>query len=82
MSDVNNQSNYDNHEVERIKVSRREIFTSKENVSADLTEYLQQHRRTSALVKILSKFKDQITTNRLFQNKPNSSNLKTKRYSD
>ncbi|OJD10597.1 hypothetical protein AJ78_08438, partial [Emergomyces pasteurianus Ep9510] len=75
MSDASDQSDHDNasektcmrleivrlqHEVELMKASRETAFISKRNVNLNLTEYLQQCRRMSALVKILDKFKDQI----------------------
>ncbi|OAT09892.1 hypothetical protein, variant [Blastomyces gilchristii SLH14081] len=44
------------HEVERMKAGRGE----NEELSADLMNYLQRKGRTSALVKILNEFRDQV----------------------
>ncbi|OAS99547.1 uncharacterized protein BDCG_16194 [Blastomyces dermatitidis ER-3] len=44
------------HEVERMKAGRSE----NEELSADLVNYLQQKGRTSALMKILNEFRDQV----------------------
>ncbi|KLJ05369.1 hypothetical protein EMPG_11162 [Blastomyces silverae] len=49
------------HEVERMKAGRgNETLASDENVSLDLAEYLQQQGRTSANMKILDEFRDQV----------------------
>ncbi|EQL27702.1 hypothetical protein BDFG_09489 [Blastomyces dermatitidis ATCC 26199] len=47
-------------EVEQLKAGRSESSASNEDISADLTNYLQQKGRTSAIVKILSEFRDQV----------------------
>ncbi|EGC48719.1 nucleolar protein NOP2 [Histoplasma capsulatum var. duboisii H88] len=49
------------HEVEQMKASRANATSaSDENFSPDLAEYLQQMGRTSALVKLLGEFRDQV----------------------
>ncbi|EDN03553.1 predicted protein [Histoplasma mississippiense (nom. inval.)] len=48
------------HEVERMKASRGESSVSNEELSADLANYLQRKGRTSAIVKILGEFRDQV----------------------
>ncbi|EDN02337.1 predicted protein [Histoplasma mississippiense (nom. inval.)] len=48
------------HEVQQMKASRGEPSASDENISADLANYLQRKGRTSAIVKILNEFRDQV----------------------
>ncbi|KGY15037.1 hypothetical protein PABG_12152 [Paracoccidioides brasiliensis Pb03] len=49
------------HEVERMKASRaNETLANDDNVSADLTQFLQQQGRTSALMRVLDEFHDQV----------------------
>ncbi|OJD20510.1 hypothetical protein ACJ73_08155, partial [Blastomyces percursus] len=49
------------HEVERMKASRAsEALASDDDVSADLAEFLQRQGRTSALMRILGEFRDQV----------------------
>ncbi|OJD22129.1 hypothetical protein ACJ73_06526 [Blastomyces percursus] len=49
------------HEVERITSGRAtEASANDENVSADLADYLQRKGRTSAILKILNEFRDQV----------------------
>ncbi|EEQ86563.2 uncharacterized protein BDCG_01683 [Blastomyces dermatitidis ER-3] len=49
------------HEIERMKAGRaNETLASDDNVSADLAEFLQKQGRTSALMKILGEFRDQV----------------------
>lgn len=49
-------------EIEQMRARRIKSSTSStEGLSADLTEYLQQKRRTSALMRILGEFRDQVT---------------------
>ncbi|OJD10298.1 hypothetical protein ACJ73_09848, partial [Blastomyces percursus] len=49
------------HEVERMTSGRAtEASANDENVSADLADYLQRKGRTSAIMKILNEFRDQV----------------------
>ncbi|OJD12431.1 hypothetical protein ACJ73_09352 [Blastomyces percursus] len=49
------------HEVERMRAGRTtEASANDENVSADLADYLQRKGRTSAIMKILNEFRDQV----------------------